>query len=44
MSAGQLVRLLHATIEGLVLTETAHPKLISDRVARAAFGALAGKK
>jgi len=44
MPAGQLVRVLHAMIEGLVLQRLLTPELIPDRVIRAAFGALAGKK
>jgi len=44
MPAGQLVRVLHAMIEGLVLQRLLTPDLIPDRVIRAAFAALAKKK
>lgn len=44
MPAGQLVRVLHAMIEGLVLQRLLTPALIPDRVIRAAFAALARKK
>jgi len=44
MPAGQLVRVLHAMIEGLVLQRLLTPELISDRVIRAAFAALAAKE
>ena len=43
MPAGQFVRVLHALIEGLVLQRLLTPDLISDRVIRAAFTALAKK-
>src|SRR5690348_802004 len=39
MPAGQLVRVLHAMIEGLVLQRLLTPELIPDRVIRAAFAA-----
>ena len=41
MPAGQLVRVLHAMIEGLTFQRLLTPELISDEVIRAAFGALA---
>jgi AcrR family transcriptional regulator len=41
MPAGQLVRVLHALIEGLVFQRLLTPELFSDRVIRAAFLALA---
>ena len=44
MPAGQFVRVLHAMIEGLVLLRLLTPELIPDRVIRAAFAGLAGKK
>jgi len=44
MPASQLVRVLHAMIEGLVLQRLLTPELISDRVIRAAFAALAAKE
>ena len=44
MPAGQFVRVLHALIEGLVLQRLVTPELIPDRVIRAAFASLAGKK
>jgi AcrR family transcriptional regulator len=44
MPPGQFVRVLHALIEGLVLQRLLTPELIPDRVIRAAFAALAGKK
>jgi len=44
MPAGQFVRVLHALIEGLVLQRLLTPELIPDRVIRAAFAALAGKR
>jgi AcrR family transcriptional regulator len=44
MPAGQLVRVVHAMIEGLVLQRLLTPNLIPDRVIRAAFAALAKQK
>ena len=44
MPAGQLVRVLHAMIEGLVLQRLLTPELIPDRVIRAAFAALANTR
>lgn len=44
MPADQLVRVLHAMIEGLVLQRLLTPKLIPDHVILAAFGALATKR
>jgi AcrR family transcriptional regulator len=44
MPAGQLVRVLHAMIEGLVLQRLVTPELIPDRVIRGAFAALAIKR
>jgi AcrR family transcriptional regulator len=41
MPADQLVRVLHALIEGLVFQRLLTPELISDETIRAAFGALA---
>ena len=41
LPAGQLVRVLHSLIEGLVLQRLLTPALIPDRVIRAAFAALA---
>ena len=41
MPAGQLVRVLHAMIEGLTFQRLLTPELMSDEVIRAAFGALA---
>jgi len=43
MPAGQLVRVLHALIEGLVLQRVLTPELIPDKVIRAAFASLAMK-
>jgi AcrR family transcriptional regulator len=43
MPAGQLVRVLHAMIEGLTFQRLLTPDLIPDRVIRAAFAALAPK-
>ena len=43
MPAGQLVRVIHAMIEGLVIQRLLTPELIPDRVIRAAFAALARK-
>jgi AcrR family transcriptional regulator len=40
MPASQLVRVLHALIEGLVFQRLLTPELISDKVIRAAFAAL----
>jgi hypothetical protein len=42
MPADQLVRVLHALIEGLVSQRLLTPELVPDEVFRAAFGALAG--
>jgi AcrR family transcriptional regulator len=44
MPAGQLVRVVHAMIEGLVMLRLLTPDLIPDRVIRAAFAALARKE
>lgn len=44
MPAGQLVRVLHAMIEGLVLQRVLTPALFPDRVIRAAFAALAANR
>jgi AcrR family transcriptional regulator len=44
MPAGQLVRVLHALTEGLVLQKMLTPELISDQVVRAAFLALANPR
>jgi AcrR family transcriptional regulator len=44
MPPGQFVRVLHAMIEGLVLQRLLTPELISNKVIRAAFTALAMKK
>jgi len=44
MPAGQLVRMVHALMEGLVLQRLLTPDLIPDRVIRAAFAALAKDK
>lgn len=44
MPAGQLVRVVHALMEGLVLQRLLTPDLIPDRVIRAAFAALAKDK
>lgn len=41
LPADQLVRVLHALIEGLVLQRLLTPELIPDEIFRAAFGALA---
>ena len=41
LPADQLVRVLHALIEGLTLHRLLTPELIPDRVIRAAFAALA---
>ena len=41
--AGQLVRVLHAMIEGLVFQRLLTPELVPDEIFRAAFGALANK-
>jgi AcrR family transcriptional regulator len=43
MPAGQLVRVLHALIEGLVFQRLLTPELIPNKVIRAAFAALARK-
>jgi AcrR family transcriptional regulator len=43
MPAGQLVRVIHALIEGLVFQRLLTPDLVPDEVFRAAFGALAKK-
>jgi AcrR family transcriptional regulator len=43
MPADQLVRVLHAMIEGLVLQRLLTPELMPDEIFRAAFGALAIK-
>ena len=42
LPAGQLVPVLHALIEGLVLQRLLTPELVPDRVIRAAFSLLAG--
>jgi hypothetical protein len=44
MPPDQLVRVLHAMIEGLVLQRLLTPELVPDEIFRAAFGALAIKK
>ena len=44
MPADQLVRVLHAMIEGLVLQRLLTPELVPDEVIWAAFGALAVKQ
>ena len=41
MPADQLVRVLHAMIEGLVFQRLLTPELVPDEIFRAAFGALA---
>jgi hypothetical protein len=41
MPAGQLVRVLHALIEGLVFQRLITPELVPDEIFRAAFSALA---
>ena len=41
MPADQLVRVLHAMIEGLVFQRLLTPELVPDQIFRAAFGALA---
>jgi AcrR family transcriptional regulator len=41
--ADQLVRVLHAMIEGLVFQRLLTPELVPDEIFRAAFGALANK-
>jgi len=43
MPADQLVRVIHALIEGLVFQRLLTPELVPDEVFRAAFGALAKK-
>jgi AcrR family transcriptional regulator len=43
MPAEQLVRVLHAMIEGLVFQRLLTPELVPDEIFRAAFGALADK-
>ena len=43
MPADQLVRVLHAMIEGLVFQRLLTPELVPDEIFRAAFGALAMK-
>jgi AcrR family transcriptional regulator len=43
MPADQLVRVLHAMIEGLVFQRLLTPELVPDEIFRAAFGALATK-
>ena len=43
MPADQLVRILHALIEGLVFQRLLTPELVPDEIFRAAFGALAKK-
>ncbi len=43
MPADQLVRVLHAMIEGLVFQRLLTPELVPDEVFRAAFAALADK-
>ena len=40
MPAGQLVRVIHALSEGLVLLRLLTPELMPDEVFRAAFAAL----
>jgi AcrR family transcriptional regulator len=44
MPAGQLVRVLHALIEGLVFQRLLTPELVPNQVIRAAFLALATKR
>ena len=44
MPADQLVRVLHAVIEGLVFQRLLTPELVPDEIFRAAFGALAIKR
>ena len=44
MPADQLVRVLHAMIEGLVFQRILTPELVPDEIFRAAFGALAIKR
>jgi len=44
MPADQLVRVLHALIEGLVFQRLLTPELVPDEVIRAAFAALAMKR
>jgi len=44
MPAGQLVRVIHALIEGLVLQRLLTPELLPDQVIRAAFLMLARRK
>ena len=44
MPADQLVRVLHAMIEGLVFQRLLTPELVPDEIFRAAFGALAIKQ
>jgi AcrR family transcriptional regulator len=44
MPAGQLVRVLHALSEGLVIQKLLTPELLPDHVIRAAFLALATKR
>ncbi len=44
MPADQLVRVLHAMIEGLVFQRLLTPELVPDEIFRAAFAALAAKK
>ena len=44
MPADQLVRVLHAMIEGLVFQRLLTPELVPDEIFRAAFGALAIKR
>jgi len=41
MSADQLVRVIHAFLEGLVLQKLPTPELVPDDVFRAAFATLA---
>ena len=43
MPANQLVRVLHAMMEGLVFQKLLTPELVPDEIFRAAFGALAKK-
>ena len=43
MPADQLVRVIHAMIEGLVFQRLLTPELVPDEIFRAAFGALAIK-
>ena len=43
MPPDQLVRVLHAMIEGLVFQRLLTPELVPDEIFRAAFGALANK-